>query len=90
MLTANLSTLTPHSSLVFEEDNSTDSENGTSDEIDGEKKEPVKTIIEVDNTQKTKGATASEIQSKLLSVHTLCIIVALQQLIMLFICLHAG
>lgn len=36
---ANLSTLTPHSSLVFEEDNSSDTENGTSDEIDGEKKD---------------------------------------------------
>ncbi|XP_046849566.1 unconventional myosin-IXa-like isoform X3 [Xenia sp. Carnegie-2017] len=39
LLKANLSTLTPHSSLVFEEDNTTDSENGTSDEIDGEKKD---------------------------------------------------
>lgn len=39
MLTANLSSLTPHSSLVFDEDNSTDSDNCTGDELDGEKKD---------------------------------------------------
>ena len=65
MLTANLSTLTPHSSLVFEEDNSTDSENGTSDEIDGEKKESVeeKSAV-VEDTRERQGATASPELSK--------------------------
>jgi hypothetical protein len=59
MLTANLSTLTPHSSLVFEEDNSTDSENGTSDEIDGEKKELVEENAVFEDNSEREGATAS-------------------------------
>ena len=65
MLTANLSTLTPHSSLVFEEDNSTDSENGTSDEIDGEKKESsVEQKVDI-KEEETQGASAQPGKSKI-------------------------
>ena len=60
MLTANLSTLTPHASLMFDEDNSTDSENGTSDEIDGERKESVEKNIETEDTQKIHSASPGQ------------------------------
>ena len=60
MLTANLSTLTPHASLMFDEDNSTDSENGTSDDIDGEKKESLEKNINTENTQVKHSAAASQ------------------------------
>ena len=60
MLTANLSSLTPHSSLVFEDGNSTDSDNGTSDEIDGEKKENEgrRTVGAVDDNQELLQASS--------------------------------
>lgn len=61
MLTANLSTLTPHASLMFDEDNSTDSENGTSDEIDGEKKESLEKNDTEDTQVKQSAATSQEL-----------------------------
>ena len=62
---ANLSTLTPHSSLVFEDDNSTDSENGcTSDELDVEKKENKDKDALEDSQEQDNGATCSSLSRK--------------------------